>query len=187
VVLKGVYMPKPVILVGGIVAAVVVVGGVVAIVNKNDSPSDNSSKTSTSDSKKVALDDPNGDYKLFSDPSVTKHPEDGAVFGNGQVLTFEYDGSKTNNDPDATLSYQLYYIQEDGKVQPMGGGNVEGEGGKGVFKTAEGDKVFNSSAKGRTGFLELQGTYDSDISGSGQITGKNVKLGMYAIKFDIAD
>ncbi len=173
-------MPKPAIIAAGAVGAVVVVAGVVLVTNKKDTPTaSNSTGTSQGSDSKVKLDDPNGDYKVFSDPSVTKYPEKGVEFGNGQTLTFEYDGSKTNNDSYATLSYQLYYIQADGKVQPMGGGNMEGTGGKGTFTVS--NKVFNSSAKGAEGFLELQGTYTTGT------TGTNVKLGMYPIKFTVSE
>lgn len=175
-------MPKPNLLLAG-AGAVVVIGGAAFVVTQKDEPSKsantNSSQTADSTSK-AKLVDPNGDYAYFSDPSVTKYPEKNVKFGNGQVLSFEYDGTKTNNDDYATLSYQLYYIQDDGKVQPMGGGNLEGKG-KGTFATAKEDKVFNSSAKGKSGFFELQGTYTKGTSGT------NVKLGMYPISFDISD
>lgn len=178
-------MVKPVFI-GAAVAAVVVIGGGAYVVmnqqKQDTTDSGNSSQSTTT--KKAVLNDPDGTYKLFSDPSVTKHPANDVKFGNGQTLTFEYDGSKTANDAYATLSYQLYYIQDDGKVQPMGGGNVVGEGGKGTFTLS--DKVFNSSAKDKQGFLELQGTYDSGIT-DGKITGKNVTLGMYSVNFDISD
>lgn len=182
-------MPKPVIIAAGVIIVAGVIGGAVVFLNnKSNAPDDDKAPVaSQNESKAPTINDPNGDYKLFSDPSVTKHPEDGAVFGNGQVLSFEYDGSKTKNDKYATLSYQLYYIDENGSVQPMGGGNMEGENGKGTFKTAEGDKVFNSSAKGRTGFFELQATYGTSADETGKISGKNVKLGMYSIKFDISE
>lgn len=179
-------MVKPVFVGAAIAAAVVVGGGVYVVVNqqKQNTNSDSSSSAQSTTTKKAVLNDPDGVYKLFSDPSVTKHPADGVKFGNGQTLTFEYDGSKTANDQYATLSYQLFYIQDDGKVQPMGGGNVVGEGGKGTFTLS--DKVFNSMAKDRQGFLELTGTYDSGIV-DGKITAKNVKLGMYSIAFDISE
>ncbi len=178
-------MVKPVFIGAAVAATIVVAGGVYVVVNqqKQDTPSSNTSAQSTT-TKKTALNDPEGAYKLFSDPSVTKHPANDVKFGNGQTLTFEYDGSKTANDTDATLSYQLYYIQDDGKVQPMGGGNVEGEGGKGTFTLS--NKVFNSLAKDRQGFLELQGTYDSGFT-DGKITGKNVTLGMYSVDFDVSE
>jgi hypothetical protein len=178
-------MPKPVVIAGAVIGAVVVIGGAAFVLTKKDAPASTNSSSTSQSSSKAKLDDPSGTYKLFSDPSVTKHPENDVVFGNGQTLTFEYDGSKTNNDKYATLSYQLYYIQDDGKVQPMGGGNVEGEGGKGTFTLS--NKVFNSSAKDRSGFLELQGTYDSSIDSTNKMSAKDVKLGMYSVKFDVAE
>ena len=180
-------MPNPIVFIGGAVAVVAVVGGAVMVTSlKNEVPtSTNSASSSEQSGKEAAVVDPDGTYKLFSDPSVTKYPEAGALFGNGQTLTFEYDGSKTDNDPDATLSYQLFYIMDNGKVAPMGGGNVEGSGGKGTFTMS--NKVFDSAARGRKGFLELQGTYAASASDSGQISGKNVKLGMYSITFDVAE
>jgi hypothetical protein len=178
-------MPKPVLIAGAVIGAVVVIGGAAFVLTKKDTSANTNSSSTSQSSSKAKLDDPTGTYKLFSDPSVTKHPDNDVVFGNGQTLTFEYDGSKTNNDKYATLSYQLYYIQDDGKVQPMGGGNMEGEGGKGTFTLS--NKVFNSSAKDRSGFLELQGTYDSSIDSTNKMSAKDVKLGMYSVKFDVAE
>ncbi len=171
-------MPKlPIIL--AVVGAVVVVGGATILLTKNNGATNtDTNTTSQKAAAETKLVDPNGDYDFFSDPSVTKHPEKNAVFGNGQTLTFEYDGSKTNNDDYATLSYQLYYIQDDGKVQPMGGGNMDGRG-KGTFTVS--NSVFNSNAKNKNGFFELQGTYTTGTSGT------NVKLGMYPIKFDVSE
>ncbi len=183
VLLKGeTYMPKPALLLAG-AGAIVIIGGAVVLMTLEDEPKTNNvdSSIQVQDTKTSSkIDDPNGDYAYFSDPSVTKFPEKNVRFGNGQVLNFEYDGSKTNNDEYATLSYQLYYIQDDGKVIPIGGGNLEGKG-KGSFSTASEDKVFNSSAKDKSGFFELQGTYTTGT------TGTNVKLGMYPINFDIAE
>lgn len=125
-----------------------------------------------------------GVYKLFSDASITKAPEEGAKFGNGQTLTWEYDGSESEYDETATLSYQLYYIQDDGKVQPMGGGNVEGEGGKGTFTLS--NSVFNSSAKGKKGFVELIVNWATKFDGE-KYTGGQAKLGMYSVEFDVAE
>lgn len=175
-------MPKAAII-GIVVGAVVIIGGgVLLATTMTKSPTSDTAKVATNDAT-TKLVDPDGTYKFMSDPSVTKHPEKNAVFGNGQTFMFEYDGSKTNNDAYATLSYQLYYIQSDGKVQPMGGGNLDGKG-SGMFMTS--DKVFDSSASGASGFFELQGTYDTSAA-TGTITGKNVTLGMYPIKFEIAN
>ncbi len=176
-------MPKPTIIAIIIGAVVVVGGGAILATTLLNKPSNKNNDTSTTDST-TKLVDPDGAYKLFSDSSVTKHPDDNAVFGNGQTFTFEYDGSKTNNESSATLSYQLYYIQDDGKVQPMGGGNLDGKG-MGTFTTS--DKVFNSSASGASGFFELQGTYGTGLDANGAITGKNVTLGMYSVKFEVAE
>lgn len=173
-------MPKPALLLAG-VGAIVVIGGAVFLTTQKDEPTDKTvdTKSSTKESSaETKLVDPSGDFNFFSDPSVTKYPEKNVKFGNGQTLTFEYDGSKTNNDEYATLSYQLFYIQDDGLVQPMGGGNVEGRG-KGTFTLS--NSVFNSNAKDRSGFLELQGTYTEGTSGT------NVKLGMYPIEFDVSE
>lgn len=177
--------PKPGIIAAGVVGAVIVVGGIGYVATKKDTPKTSETGTSQSTGSDTKLVDPNGDYKLFSDSSITKQPENDAKFGDGQTLTWEYDGSRSDNDKYATLSYQLFYIQDNGTVVPMGGGNVEGEGGKGTFTLS--NSVFNSSAKDRNGFLELTVTYGTSASESGQIAGKNFKLGMYSVKFDIAE
>lgn len=172
-------MPKPLIIAARVIGAVVVIGGAIIATNNIGTKPTSTQANDTSQSPSTSkLDDPNGDYDFASDPGVTTYPEKGSKFGNGQTLKFEYDGSKTNNDAYATLSYQLYYIQDNGKVIPMGGGNLEGKG-MGEFTTS--DKVFNSDAKDRTGFFELQGTYTTSTSGT------NVQLGMYPITFDVSE
>lgn len=183
-------MPKSWLIAGGIIAIVIgtaVIASVILGQNKNDESSTQNSPSQTTGETK--LDDPDGVYDLFSDASVTKHPESGAKFGNGQTLTFEYDGSKTEHDEYTNLSYQLYYIQEDGKVQPMGGAVLDGKG-EGTFSTS--NSVFNSSAKDRKGFLELIANYQSpsdagqkDASGLPKV--REVKLGMYSITFDVSE
>ena len=175
-------MPKAAIIAIIAGAVVIIGGGVFLATTMTKSPTADTAKVATNDAT-TKLDDPEGVYNSVSDPSVTKYPEKNVVFGNGQTMTFEYDGSKTNNDPYTTLSYRLYYIQSDGKVQPMNGGNLTGRG-SGTFTTS--DSVFNSSASGASGFFELQGTYDTSAA-TGTITGKNVTLGMYPIKFEIAE
>ena len=176
-------MPKLII---GIIAGIVVVGAVIGgIVIYNNSQQKQTDTGSTQNSSQdTALVDPDGVYTLFSDPSITKKPEDGVKFGNGQTLTWEYDGSKSENDEYATLSYYLYYIQDDGKVQPMTGGNVVGEGGKGTFTVS--DSVFNSSAKDRKGFVELIVNWGVKFDGE-KYAGSEEKLGMYSVTFDVAE
>lgn len=174
-------MAKP--LVVGIAAAVVVVAAGVVFVMLNqpkavtNEPTDTMTASKLAKTKKVAPVDPDGAYKLFSDQSITKHPEDGAKFGDHQTLEFEYDGSKTNNDPYARLSYNLYYIQDDGKVEPIGSGKLDGLGtGKGPFTVA--DSILDPVVSDRQGFFELIGTDRS---------GEQVKLGMYSISFDASE
>ncbi len=157
-----------------IIGAVVLIGGgiilTVNLLGQNKASNDAYSK----------LVDPDGVYSLFSDPSITTQPEENAVFGNGQSLAFEYDGSKTNNDENAALSYQLYYIKDDGTVQPLGGGNLNGVG-SGRFTTST--KIFDPAASGASGFFELIGTYGAD----GETLGKTARLGMYTVKFEVAE
>lgn len=145
--------------------------------DSKDSSSDKKSKSSTQSKASEA------DLNLSSDPSVTKHPKEGAKFGNGQVLTFEYDGSKSDNDEYATLSYDLYYVQDDGKLIPMGGAFLDGKG-SGTFKTT--DDVFNSAADGKQGVLELQVTYGSTGDFNGNISGKTVVLGRYLVNIEVS-
>lgn len=172
-----------VIIVGGVIVVGGAIGGFVAL-NKKDDTKTNTSQTTGSSTKETKLDDPDGVYKLFSDASITSKPQDNVRFGNGQTLTWEYDGSKSENDEYATLSYQLFYVQDDGKVEPMGGGNVEGKGGKGTYTLS--DNVFNPSAKDSKGFLELTVTWGTTFDGSSYKSNEET-LGMYSVEFDVAE
>lgn len=134
--------------------------------SKNTDSKSSENKSDSKTSKK--------DYDLSSDPSVTSFPEEGAKFGNGQVLEFEYDGSKSNNDPYATVGYDLSYVQSNGTLVPMSGAFLEGRG-SGTFKTT--DSVFTSDADGRDAIMELSVT-DSD--------GKNTVLGRYLVTIEVA-
>lgn len=170
-------------IIAGIIVAGVVTTGIIIYVNSQPKDTVDAS-TNTQQTQNVTLVDPDGVYDLFSDPSITKAPEAGVLFGNGQTLTWEYDGSKSENDPYAKLSYQLFYIQDNGDVQPMGGGNVAGENGKGTFTLS--DNVFNSSAKGQNGFLELVVTWGTTFNGE-SYDSKEEKLGMYSVKYDVTE
>lgn len=135
------------------------------------------SKGSTS--QQTAIKDPSGSYTLRSDGSIKKHPETGAVVGNGKLIEFQYDGSKGPN-----LDYQLYYVDSNGSVHPIGGSNFESKG-NGLF-TRE-ITVFNSSANLRPGFMEITTVSDSGLNDKGAITGKNVSLGMYAVTLEVSE
>ena len=177
------------VLIGLLTVAILGVGvGTYFVVNKDDTPTTGTSQASAKETPatkdKTALVDPEGAYNLFSDPSVTKHPEAGFTFGNNQEMSFEYDGSKTGNDEYATLTYELYYIQDNGSVAPMTSGNLSGRG-KGTFSTS--DKVFRSEVDGRKGFVGLVGTYNTGLDSNGAIKGTNVKLGMYSVVYEVSE
>lgn len=186
-------MPKLYTMVIGVVGTAVVVGGIGYSINNNNSNNNtvapetvNTSMNSNSTSGEIKINDPDGSYKLYSDPSITKPPVTDFVWGNGQTLTLEYDGSKTTKNGEVvegSLLYQTYYVEPNGNVQPMGGGVFE-ENTKGVFTTSS--KVFASNADGRPGFIEVTVVQDSGIE-DGQIQGKNVNLGMYRIKYEVAE
>ena len=141
--------------------------------------SDKKSPTSSSSSGAAAVKDPNGDYKLFSDPTITRHPEAGMVIGKGQLVEFKYDGSKGRG-----LSYQLYYVDANGSVHPDRISNFDDKG-NGLFSSDI--KVFNSNAHQRPGFLEVITVADSGLDANGKIAGKIVKLGMYDVRFEVAE
>ncbi len=172
-------MSKLAMLVRGVVAAVFIVGGVaLEACNKDEA----SSTGSSSESSGVAIKDPGGTYKYFSDPSITKQPQKGAVFGNGQTISLEYDGSKSKEGD--SMFYQLYYVDTEGSVRQMTGGPFEGNT-KGTFSTNS--KVYTSDAAGRPGFMEVSIVQNVKVvGGETGITGTNVKLGMYPIKYEIS-
>lgn len=156
-------MPKPLTIAIAIGAVILIGGGAVLVYHFATGGANGNAA--------IKVVDPEGKYTLFSDKSITSHPDNGTVFGNGQSLQFEYDGTKTDKDMNATLSYQLYSIQEDGTVKPLGGGNLNGLG-TGQFTTST--KLFDTEVNGAPGFLELTAT-----NGDTQ-----VKLGIYQIKFE---
>lgn len=126
------------------------------------------------------LKDPGGQCKPFSDPSITKGPPAGAVFGNGQTITIEYDGSKSKEGD--SVFYQLLYFNVQGSLLPIGGAPFTGQT-KGTFTTDH--KVFESNAAGRPGCMKV-GIVQDVAMGSDGFTGKQVELGTYPIKFEIS-
>jgi len=134
------------------------------------------SSTPTAD---APIKDPNGYYKLVSDAAITKPPAANISIGKGQPVEIHYDGSKGDG-----LSYQLYYADESGSVHPMSGGTFIDKGA-GVFSADI--KVFNSSADKRPGFMEVITVSGAGINANGQITGKNVTLGMYPVRMEVTE
>lgn len=147
-------------------------------------PSSQSSASSSSQTSGVTIKDPAGYYKYFSDPSITKQPQKDAVFGNGQKISIEYDGSKSTETEGDSVFYQLSYVDTEGEVRPVTGGPFDGMT-KGTFSTDS--KVYDSDADGRPGFMEVSIVQNAKVVGGEQgITGTRVKLGMYPIKFDVS-
>ncbi len=174
-------MPKSTMLTRGVLAAVLVVS-VIALVGCNKEGG--SSTSSSSQTSGVAIKDPNGYYNYFSDPSITKQPQKDAVFGNGQTISIEYDGSKSKEGGGDSVFYQLSYVDPEGNVRPVTGGPFEGMT-KGTFSTNS--KVYTSQADGRPGFMEVSIVRNAKFVGGEQgVTGEKLKLGMYPIKYEIS-
>lgn len=129
-----------------------------------------------------AIKDPTNFYAYYSDPSITKPPAKDALFGNGQVISIEYDGSKSKEGD--SLFYQLHYVDPQGEVRPATGGSFTGVT-RGTFTTDS--KVYTSEANGRPGFMEVTCVNNAKVVGGDKgVTGTSVKLGMYPIKFEVA-
>lgn len=186
--------PKSTIIIASIFV-VAIVGGVIVFNNskntgsKTTSSSSSSSTSSTSSSaqtstqssslsSKVSVIDPNGEYKLFSDPSIVRKPQENLVFGNGQTITVEYDQSK--GEVGSALFYKLYYVDKEGVVMQLTDSRFETKNGN-VYSTS--NKVFNSDADGMSGFLEIFIVPDAKLA-NGVASGSQLKLGMYSIKFE---
>ncbi len=137
--------------------------------DKTDSKSSGKDSTNNSGGSTKIV-DPDGFYDYKSDPSIIKAPEKGITIGDGRTVTIEYDKSQGD-----ILSYQLYYIQDNGSVIPMGGSTFdEDKDGDGVYEC---DLVtYTSNADGRPGFMEITSVKDL----------KNVNLGMYPVEFKIS-
>ena len=147
---------------------------------------DDASTTATSGTAQTsggaAIKDPDGYYKYFSDASITKPPQKDAPFGNGQTISLEYDGSKSKEGD--SLFYQLSYVNKDGSVLPVTGGAFTGVT-RGTFSTN--GKVFTSDADGRPGFIEVSIVQNARVvGGEAGVAGKNVKLGVYPIVFEVS-
>ncbi|PJJ62034.1 hypothetical protein [Compostimonas suwonensis] len=120
-------------------------------------------------------------YELFSDPAMSVHPDDGAIFGDGTPLSFAYDAHDESRAP--SYSYDISYIQDDGSAVPLSGGIFfEQEGG--VFSTT--DSVFTSEADGRYGFFTVIMVQDVAFDGD-SYDADTVELGRYCVLFATDD
>jgi hypothetical protein len=128
----------------------------------------------------ASLENANDPKKLFADPSVTKFPAANFVYGNGQTLSVEYDGSKSKaGDP---VFFDLMMINPDGVVVQIGSDTFEGRTPDKVFTKS--NKIFKSDADGQSGFVEIKVAQNVGLDANGKISGKNVMLARFPIKFE---
>lgn len=128
----------------------------------------------------ASLDNANDPKKLFADPSVSKFPAKDFVYGNGQKLSIEYDGSKSKaGDP---VFFDLTMINPQGIVVQIGSDTFDGRTPDRVFTKA--NKVFKSEADGQSGFVEINVAQNVGLDANGKISGKNVMLARFPIKFE---
>jgi hypothetical protein len=136
--------------------------------------------TATAFDTVASLENANDPKKLFADPSVTKFPVKDFVYGNGQKLSIEYDGSKSKaGDP---VFFDLTMINPQGIVVQIGSDTFDGRTPDRVFTKA--NKVFKSEADGQSGFVEINVAQNVGLDANGKISGKNVMLARFPIKFE---
>jgi hypothetical protein len=128
----------------------------------------------------ASLENANDTKKLFADPSITKHPAKDLVYGNGQTLSIEYDGSKSKAGE--SVFFDLTMIRPDGIVVQVGSDTFDGKTPGTAFSKA--NKVFNSDVQGRSGFVEINIVQNSGLDDKGKISGKNVMIGRFPIKLE---
>ncbi len=128
----------------------------------------------------ASLENANNPKKLFADPSVTKFPAKDFVYGNGQKLSIEYDGSKSEvGDP---VFFDLTMINPQGTVVQIGSDTFEGRTPDKVFTKS--NKIFKSDADGQSGFVEINVVQNVGLDANGKISGKNVMIARFPIKFE---
>jgi hypothetical protein len=128
----------------------------------------------------ASLENANDTKKLFADPSITKHPAKDLVYGNGQTLSIGYDGSKSK--PGDPVFFDLTMIRPDGIVVQVGSDTFDGRTPGTVFSKS--NKVFNSDLQGRSGFVEINIVQNAGLDSQGKISGKNLMIGRFPIKFE---
>ena len=129
----------------------------------------------------ASLENANDSKKLFADPSLTKFPSKDFVYGNGQTLSIEYDGSKSK--PGDPVFFDLTRVNPEGVVVQIGSDTFEGKTPGTMFTKS--NKIFKSDAEGRSGFVEINIVQNSGLDASGKISGKNLMIGRFAIKFEV--
>lgn len=128
----------------------------------------------------ASLDNANNPKKLFADPSLSKFPSQDFVYGNGQTLSIEYDGSKSK--PGEPVFFDLTMINPQGVVVQIGSDTFDGRTPERVFTKA--NKIFKSDADGQSGFVEINIVQNVGLDANGKISGKNLMIGRFPIKFE---
>lgn len=127
----------------------------------------------------ASLENANNPKKLFADPSVTKFPTN-FVYGNGQTLSIEYDGSKSKaGDP---VFFDLTMTNPQGIVVQIGSDTFDGCTPDRVFTKS--NKVSKSEADGQSGFVEINVAQNVGLDANGKISGKNVMIARFPVKFE---
>lgn len=128
----------------------------------------------------ASLENANNPKKPFADPSVTKFPSKDFVYGNGQTLSIEYDGSKSK--PGDPVFFDLTVINPEGIVVQVGSDTFDGRTPDRVFSKS--NKMFRSEADGRAGFVEIKIVQNVGLDANGKISGKNLMIARFPIKFE---
>jgi hypothetical protein len=128
----------------------------------------------------ASLENANNPKKLFADPSVTKFPTKDFVYGNGQKLSIEYDGSKSKaGDP---VFFDLMMTNPDGVVVQVGSDTFDGRTPDRVFTKS--NKMFRSEVDGQSGYVEINIVQNAGLDANGKISGKNLMIARFPIKFE---
>ena len=131
--------------------------------------------TAPTASAPTAIKDPDGRYKLFSDPRIKNAPAAGFKVGNGQVFSVEYPSGTD------TVFYDLSFVDRDGVVRPAKSSSLVT---KDQMLHSSEIVVFDSDADGRPGFMSIHTVGTTKVDDSGKVSGQPVRLGVYAVTIE---
>lgn len=123
--------------------------------------------------------DNTSDFEIFAADGVTNAPEYGQVWGDGTELSFDYDGFI----PGSTLSYQLYYVQEDGGVINTTGGPISDPVGT-TFSSV--DPQYNTSTLGYYGIVEVTMLSNVEFDGE-KYTGDTTPVANFCVTMAVSE
>ena len=123
--------------------------------------------------------DNTSDYEIFAEDGVTNPPEYGQVWGDGSELAFDYAGFT----PGSTVSYQLYYVQDDGGVINITGGPFQDPVGT---RFSSVDPQFSSASEGYYGIVEVTMLSDVDFDGE-KYTGTTTPVANFCVTLAVSE